>query len=163
MRRVDSACYGIVSVQPVALPVRTCGYICLSDNWLSRPDICEKVCSEDSADSRASALTSGPHALTFPQKLPGRTGNNENGGFSCRVCHRRLKSLKGVKLHMMIHTGEKPFACNDCNKQFRQRIHLKNHFRSQHSELKKYKCEICEYTLSTRPALCMHMKSKHPK
>lgn len=163
VRRVDSACYESISIQSVTLPMRICGCISLSDNWLSRSDNCEEVCSEDSADSVASALNPSPTAAIFPQTLLDQPVRKENGGYSCRECYRNLKSVNGFKRHMMIHTGEKPFACNDCDKRFRQQSHLKNHFLSQHSEVKEFKCEVCEHPLSTRSSLCMHMKSKHPK
>ncbi len=92
---VDSACYESVSVQSVTLPMRICGYICLSDNWLSRPDICEEICPEGSVDSVASALTPSPPAATFPQNLFDRPGRQDKNGYSCSVCNRHLKSLKG--------------------------------------------------------------------
>ena len=34
----------------------------------------------------------------------------------CDVCHITFKDIGSVKLHQCVHTGERPYRCDVCNK-----------------------------------------------
>ena len=63
----------------------------------------------------------------------------------CAVCNKQFKSPSKLYLHLLIHTGEKPFKCDICEIGFRQNAHLREHNRKHHPDLpvkpknKKYK------------------------
>jgi len=45
----------------------------------------------------------------------------------CSICHKQYSSVKTLKRHMMIHTGEKPFQCPFCGRCFNQSHVMKRH------------------------------------
>ena len=55
----------------------------------------------------------------------------------------------------MIHTGEKHYAYDICEKAFIQRGILTQHKRI-HTGEKSYKCDICEKAFTQRSNLVMH-------
>ena len=47
-----------------------------------------------------------------------------------------------MKIHLYVHSGEKPFTCGACRLCFAQSGHLKSHLRSDTDE-KPFKCDFC--------------------
>ncbi|XP_075159001.1 uncharacterized protein LOC142232169 [Haematobia irritans] len=75
----------------------------------------------------------------------------------CEVCNRTFNDLYNLRIHKMIHSGEKPFQCEVCGKRFRQYNKLKIHCIT-HTNDKPYICEICGKGFRFRNYLSVHKR-----
>ena len=63
-----------------------------------------------------------------------------------------------LKRHSLIHTGEKPHNCNQCNYSTYQVSHLKKHI-MKHTGEKPHKCNQCDYTTIQSSTLKRHKRT----
>lgn len=91
--------------------------------------------------------------------------------YACGDCDYRTYSLFKLDNHRRIHSDERAFTCNICNKGFKQMSQLRNH-QVIHVDRKnmiekrwfsEQRCDICNRTFSDSKCLRKHMQAVHNK
>jgi KRAB domain-containing zinc finger protein len=79
--------------------------------------------------------------------------------FTLYLCTYSASKLKDVKKHMLIHTGERSFSCDQCDYKGRRLDHLSIHKKHNHGpgELKPFKCDKCAYSGAISLLVKQHM------
>ena len=64
----------------------------------------------------------------------------------CTLCQYVTKKSCHLKIHMVTHSGKKPFECPECSKSFPLASKLKRHM-LMHTGEKLHKCTKCDMSL----------------
>ena len=67
-----------------------------------------------------------------------------------------MQQISNLKIHMVIHSGEKLHKCAQCNKSFNQVGNLKRHFLA-HSGKKLHNCAQCSKSFTEAATLKRHL------
>ena len=61
----------------------------------------------------------------------------EDGKFKCPYCDHVTKYRWNLKKHILVHTGERPYRCEICGLEFKQKEHRKKHMQNLHTEMEQ--------------------------
>lgn len=98
--------------------------------------------------------TSNQNSPNVPKKRRDRKSYKGKNS-QCPICG---KLVKGIQMHMLIHSGERKHTCSYCPKTFTQSGQLKRHINS-HLNIRNYKCpEIgCNRTFVDPSSVTKHL------
>ncbi|XP_063696263.1 zinc finger protein OZF-like [Culicoides brevitarsis] len=82
--------------------------------------------------------------------------HSEKAKYECTECHEKFKTKNAFLGHMATHNGL--FACDLCNKSYRQAASLKNHKLSHNpNSSKPFVCSICDKDFIQKSGLKKHL------
>lgn len=77
---------------------------------------------------------------------------------SCELCGKTFANPSALRIHYLVHTGEKPHRCSFCGKGFTQKGNLKCHLRI-HTGERPFCCVKCGKTFTQKVNLNHHLMS----
>lgn len=76
---------------------------------------------------------------------------------ACEICNKMFLRPSALKVHMRIHSGDRPFKCTHCPRTFTQSGNLTVHLR-KHSGERPFACAICLKRFSQSNSLRVHIR-----
>ncbi|XP_039282182.1 zinc finger protein 808 isoform X5 [Nilaparvata lugens] len=78
--------------------------------------------------------------------------------YKCSYCDKNIMTKRGFVRHVRIHTGDRPFTCHVCGKQYRSNTDLCRHLRCVHDGIKNYSCDFCGRSFASKGARNDHRR-----
>ncbi|XP_050094452.1 uncharacterized protein LOC126577084 [Anopheles aquasalis] len=92
-----------------------------------------------------------------------RNVHTEYTPYACEDCDRQFRTKEAFVLHRRTHTGERPFHCRfeGCNRTFSHATDRRRHERSAHTGERPHKCTECETAFLRARELRIHQERTH--
>ena len=112
---------------------------------------------EDSQHSDELSQTQPVSAATRRSR-PGRQPIDLSECVSCPVCGIVISRRRNLKIHMLVHSEEKPHLCSECGQEFRQTGSLVAHMRKHRNE-RPFVCHVCAASFPLLGSLNVHLQT----
>uniref|UniRef100_A0A0C9QNI9 ZNF677_0 protein n=1 Tax=Fopius arisanus TaxID=64838 RepID=A0A0C9QNI9_9HYME len=122
---------------------------------LSSENVNLKNQTPDNGDLKDSIQSGPEESAPPPSKPPPRA--KKNNKVECSECSHKFLNASLLKRHMSVHTGERPFTCETCNRKFSQLGQLNFH-RKFHVN-PRYRCQVCEKPFLRPSDIEKHMRT----
>lgn len=130
---------------------------CDEENFSKEDLQCEDFESDEEESVKSTEAKDKASNTKCQSESKPRTGRKSYKGKNsqCPVCG---KLVKGIQMHMLIHTGERRHSCSYCPKTFTQSGQLKRHINS-HLNIRNYKCPEpdCDRTFVDPSSVTKHL------
>ncbi|XP_011187036.2 zinc finger protein 426 [Zeugodacus cucurbitae] len=76
----------------------------------------------------------------------------------CHICSKQFRGNNDLRRHMLIHSDERPYKCEQCGNCYRQAVNLRNHINCAHTNQRQFACEQCPKMFAVKERLRLHMR-----
>ncbi|XP_067647165.1 uncharacterized protein [Eurosta solidaginis] len=78
--------------------------------------------------------------------------------YVCHVCNKEFRGNNDLRRHLLIHSDERPYKCEQCGKCYRQAVNLRNHITAAHEGQRQFTCPQCPKMFALKERLRLHMR-----
>ena len=78
--------------------------------------------------------------------------------YRCGKCNKLFSTVYFLKLHEMVHSDVKRFKCGVCDQTFKRRSDCNRHVKEIHYGARNFKCHICDQCFSRKSSCSRHVE-----
>lgn len=82
--------------------------------------------------------------------------------FACNICNKPFKQRASLDAHIQKHKEDESRTCKPCNKPFASKLELRKHQQSMHEDQFTFECNTCKRTFTAKARLDKHKEGKCP-
>jgi len=124
------------------------------------PDFFSKDPSEEFEALKEQILKKTKSKGNVSKKTKDKSKSERGGSAVCFVCGQSFKKPYDLKVHMVTHTGDKPYSCELCPTRFAFKNGVARHMKTVHASDKQI-CPECGKGFTQKSSLETHIKIVH--